>query len=180
MEMCGIKKRSSGFTLVELMITLVIAAVLLGAVAPGMGALMERNRLQTGAHNLFGSLMLARSEALKRNQNVVMCKSADATACTTSGEWNQGWLIYADADSDGAPDPNEILQVSEALGQGDTLFVSGSDFSNVVSYRTDGSASGIGTFVLCNSAGDLNFAREVDVSITGRPKLNKSTTDCTP
>ena len=175
-------RQEQGFTLVELMITLEIAAVLLGTVAPGMARLMERNRIQTAADNLFTGLMLTRSEALKRNQSVVICKSANGTACATGGgtEWHDGWLVYADADGDNAPDPNEILRVTSSLRNGDTLYTSGSDFDDQVSYNVDGTASGIGTFVVCNKAGDLNYSREVAVSVTGRPKLNKSTTDCTP
>lgn len=175
-------RQETGFTLVELMITLVVVAILLGTVAPGMARLMERNRIQTAADDLFTGLMLTRSEALKRNQNVVICKSANGTGCATGGgtDWHDGWLVYADADGDSAADPNEILRVTSALRNGDTLYTSGSDFDDQVSYGVDGTASGIGTFVVCNEAGDLNYSREVAVSVTGRPKLNKSTTNCTP
>jgi type IV fimbrial biogenesis protein FimT len=175
-------KRASGFTLVELMITIGIASILLGLVAPGMAALLERNRVQTATTNFYSGLMLARSEALKRNQPVVMCKSADAAACATTGNWDQGWLVYADADSSGSPDPSEILRVGDALRNGDTVRVAAADaaIANAISYRTDGSTSGTGTLVICNSDEELSFAREINVSVTGRPKVNKSTADCTP
>jgi len=176
----SLKTRTLGFTVVELMITLLIAAVLLGMAAPGLSDLLERNRIQTSANNLFTTLMLTRSEALKRNRAVVMCKSSSGTACTTGTQWHNGWLVYVDNDGDSAADPNEILRVEGSLRNGDTLLVSGADFTNEISYGMDGTASGTGTFVLCNASGDLDFARELDVAITGRPKLNKSTTDCTP
>ena len=170
----------TGFTLVELMITLLIAAIVLGLAAPGVSDLMERNRLQTSADSLYTGLMLARSEALKRNRPVTLCKSSNGTACTAGSSWHQGWLVYSDDDNDDAVDPNEILRVESALKAGDTLQIAGSDFSDDISYNTDGSASGTGTFVLCNADGDVEFGREVQVEVTGRPKLKYSTTDCTP
>ena len=177
----GIRHREEGFTLIELMITLVIAAILLGIVAPGMATLVERNRLQSTSENLFTSLMLTRSEALKRNREVVMCKSADGTSCATDSgtQWEQGWLVYVDVNGNGDPDTDEILRVSGPLANGMTLRMSG-DFANEISYNTDGTASGAGTFIMCNPSGDTQSAREVAVAFTGRPKMNKTTTSCTP
>ena len=174
-------RRVGGFTLIELMITLVIAAIVIGLVAPGMATLVERNRLQAASESIFTSLMLTRSEALKRNREVVMCKSADGTSCSTgvNSQWEQGWLVYIDANGNGDPDAPEILRVAGPLANGMTLRISG-DFDEEISYGTDGTASGAGTFVMCNPAGDTATAREVSVSFTGRPKVNKSTASCTP
>lgn len=170
----------AGFTLVELMITLVIAAIVLGFAAPGVSNLLERNRLQTSADSLFTGLMLTRSEALKRNRPVTLCKSNDGSSCTNGAPWNDGWLVYSDNNNDSVVDPNEILRVQAGMIAGDTLRVSGTDFSDEVSYNTDGSASGTGTFVMCNADGDIALGREVRVEATGRPRVKHSTTDCSP
>lgn len=172
-------KRSSGFTLIELMVTLLVAAVLMGLGAPGIANLMERNRLQTSTDNLFTTLMVTRSEALKRNRRVTLCKSSTGTGCTDAAEWHQGWLVYADTDNDGAADPNEILRVEAALRLGDTLYATGA-FADDLSYDMDGTSSGAGTFVMCNADQDTQFGREIQVEVTGRPRLKTSTTDCTP
>lgn len=173
-------KQMLGFTLVELMATLVIAAVILGLGVPGMSKLLERNRLQTSADALYTTLMLTRSEAVKRNRQVIMCKSSDGATCTDASQWHQGWLVYSDTDGDSAVDPNEVMRVERGLNRGDTLYVSGGDFADEISYNTDGSASGTGTFVLCNASGNAAEGREVEVEVTGRPRLTKSTADCTP
>jgi type IV fimbrial biogenesis protein FimT len=180
MQNVCIKHRNEGFTLVELMITVVIAAILMGIVAPGMSKLIERNRLQTTSETVFTSLMLTRSEALKRNREVVMCKSTNGTACVTGTgtNWEQGWLVYVDADNDGSVDADEILRVVGPLG-GDITLRTG-DFDDEISYNTDGTASGAGEFVMCNAAEDIQTAREIGVTFTGRPKMNKTTTNCTP
>lgn len=174
------KKQTLGFTLVELMAVLMIAAVILGLGVPGMSKMLERNRLQTSTDALYTTLMLTRSEAVKRNREVVLCKSSDGTSCTAGSQWHQGWLVYADNDNDSAVDPNEVLRVERGMRGGDTLYVAGGDFANEISYNTDGSASGTGTFILCGEAGKAEEGREIEVEVTGRPRLSTTTTDCTP
>jgi type IV fimbrial biogenesis protein FimT len=174
-------RRDGGFTLVELLITLLIVSILLGVAAPAFIDLLERNRLETTSTQFMTTLMAARSEALKRNQPVVTCKSVNGSSCVNAGGWERGWMTYADEDADGLKDGSEpVLSVHERLPSGDTLRVSGTDFNKRIVYRTDGTASGTGVFVLCNSDQDLSLAREIAVSITGRPQRRRTTTDCDP
>jgi type IV fimbrial biogenesis protein FimT len=181
MNNCAIGQDAAGFTLIELMVTLLVASILMGVVAPGMATLVERNRLQTTSESLYTSLMLARSEALKRNREVLVCKSSDGASCATGvdTQWEQGWLVYVDVDGDGAVDADEILRVSGPLAEGMTLRVAG-DFDDEIGYGTDGTASGTGAFVMCNPTADTQSAREIAVSFTGRPKMNKTTASCVP
>ncbi len=127
--------------------------------------------------------MLARSEAIKRNQPVILCKSSTGTSCTEDSEWEQGWLVFADGDNDGDFDATEtVITVKNALHVGDTLRADNTigDFTDQVAYATDGSASGSGVFVLCNADADLGNAREIDIAVTGRPTLQLTSLDCTP
>jgi type IV fimbrial biogenesis protein FimT len=178
-----IKTRQNGFTLIELMITIVIVAVLLSLAGPSFVETIRTNRIQTNTDTLYTSLITARSEALKRNQHVAMCRSSDGATCASSGGWEQGWLMYADEDADNTLDagldPEPIINVYGELLHGYTLRT-GSNFTNRVVYRQDGSSSQIDTFVLCDSEANLATAREIVVSNVGRPRLSKTTTDCTP
>ena len=180
-------RRTEGFTLVELMIVLAIAAILLALAAPGFRTLIERNRLQATASNLFSSLMLARSEALKRNQVVWLCKgTATATSAScdsgSTGVWEGGWLVHIDPTNPASPDPNDVIAVSLALQSGDTLRVVEipSTDTNAISFRPDGGSSAQASFVLCNADADTSAGREIRVGVTGRPRLFDSVTSCTP
>ena len=170
-----------GFTLVELLVALLVAAVLLGVGVPGLLDISERNRLETVATRLSTSLISARSEALKRNQPVIVCKSANGSSCIEAGGWERGWMTFADSDLDGNKDGAEaIIAVQQTLAKGDTVRVSGAGLANAVTYFPDGTASGTGVFVICNKGGDTDLAREIEVSATGRPVRHRGTENCTP
>lgn len=66
-----------GFTIVELMLTLAVAAVILSLGVPSFQGLVERNQLTSGINQFVSSLTLTRSEAVKRNQRVSLCSSSD-------------------------------------------------------------------------------------------------------
>ena len=67
----------AGFTLVELVVTMVIAAVLLVVAIPSLEDAVLNTKLRAQSNAFLASLYLARSEAIKRNARVVVCKTAD-------------------------------------------------------------------------------------------------------
>lgn len=96
-------KRSRGFTLIELMITLVLAAIILTLAVPGFQDIIRNNRAATQANELVTALGLARSEAVKRGARVSLCPSADQASCTGGTDWSGGWIVFRDtAANDGA------------------------------------------------------------------------------
>ena len=74
------KFHQQGVTLNELLLALAVGAVLVGLAVPAFTALTKNNRLITETNTLIGHINLARSEAIKRNQPVALCRSADPTA----------------------------------------------------------------------------------------------------
>lgn len=77
---------SAGFTLVELMITVLILAILASLAVPSMRTFIANQRIKTASFDLYSSLAFARTEAIKRPNGVVRITPV-------SGDWTQGWAI---------------------------------------------------------------------------------------
>src|SRR5687767_10246974 len=98
---------SAGFTLIEMMVTIAVVAILASMALPSFQTMIERNRV-TGLINQFsGAFMHARNEAVTRNKRVVVCRSANPQAaeptCETSGsDWRSGWIVFVDEDGNSA------------------------------------------------------------------------------
>jgi type IV fimbrial biogenesis protein FimT len=119
-------KAEAGFTLVELIIVLAVAAIILSLVAPSFRDFMLTTRATSATNQLANDLNFARSEALKRNLRVLVCATDASGNCAASSNWALGWKLCYDADSDAACDasstanPNPI-RVKAAIAQGLTL-----------------------------------------------------------
>lgn len=87
-----VRMTSHGFTLVELMITVAVFAIVAAIAAPAMQAMVAASRLNGATSELVTALQLARSEAIRRNARVTVCASADGTTCSGSGDWNR-WIV---------------------------------------------------------------------------------------
>lgn len=165
-----VTSRSQGFTIIELMITIGIAAILFAAAIPSFTPFVQNNRSAARINELHASLSHARSEAVKRNSNVTVCKSTDGAACGGhSDHWHHGWIAFVDNDLDGAVDDgDEILRVNGAVPGDSTLMFSGTH----VLYASSGIASaGInGTFTLCDTRGNA-YAKGLVIGPSGRPRL---------
>jgi type IV fimbrial biogenesis protein FimT len=81
------------------MVGVAVLAIALAAGVPSMSEFIKNSRLSVQTNDLFASLHLARTEAIKRNARVTLCKSADAADCSTAAatRWEIGWMVFADA-----------------------------------------------------------------------------------
>lgn len=106
-------RRTSGFTLVELMITVAVLAILVAIGFPSFQSVLRSNRVATGTNELIASLALARSEAIRNTVSSGVCPSANGTSC--SDDWSAGWLVWQDVDGNGNLDGTEpVLRYSQA------------------------------------------------------------------
>jgi type IV fimbrial biogenesis protein FimT len=96
--------KEPGFTLVELLITIVVLTILLAVGVPAFQSFIKNNRVTAQANDLASTIQLARSEALKRGTNVVVCASNDQATCTGKDTWASGWIVFSDLNLNNAPD----------------------------------------------------------------------------
>jgi type IV fimbrial biogenesis protein FimT len=170
--------KQSGTTLLELMVVLAVAAILLMIGVPSLASLASTSRLAGATNEMIASLYLARGEAIKRNGRAVVCPSASGTSCAGSGGWQQGWIVFHDANNNAALDLGEaVILVRHQLPAG--LGLTGNDHvSNYISYSPTGAAKMIsgafqaGTLTLCQESAP-EMARQIKISVTGRPRVMK-------
>ena len=105
-----------GFTLIEMLITLAIAGIILSSAIPAFATMHARNQLTTQLYNLYSHHQLARTEAIKNNQRVIVCKSSDGLNCTRASQWHDGWIIFTDSNHNNKIDEHErMIHIQQAL-----------------------------------------------------------------
>lgn len=176
-----VMKRIAGFTLIELMVTVVVVGILTALAVPSMRTFIQNMRITSQANEFMADLNYTRSESVKRASNVTICKSNDPTAaaptCLTTGtDWGVGRIIFVDSNNDGQhASTEELLRVREPLEGGNTL----TNAANLIEYtRTGGTTAGaVVTFNLCDTR-LAPFGRMITIETTGRTALTKPPAGC--
>ena len=187
-------KKYSGFTLIELMLTLFIVGVLLAVGVPSLKTFMQSSQLIAATNELVSTIHVARSEALKLNKKITICVSDDGKSCLSSEKWALGWIVFVDANDDrvgtgvncsAAADVNTdcLLRVHEAIDD-PQLSVSGTFDSNAADIEwitftsrgvpKDNGAFQSGTLSICSfdSSNTVLNSRAVVLSLSGRVRVS--------
>ncbi len=176
------KKSQFGLTLLELLVALVISSILVGVAVPSFKNIINSNRMLSKADLLKGALALARSESAKRNLQVSLCKSSNLSSCDNSTDWDQGWIVFVDADADMVRDVGEpILQKFSALSTGYTISASAS-FADSLAFLPTGALAAGGSvtdgFRICGPDQNTANGRSIFVNAAGRPRIAEGVTAC--
>jgi type IV fimbrial biogenesis protein FimT len=177
-----------GFTLVELLITMVVVSVLLATAVPSLMQFVKNNRLTGQTNDLVVAIQMARSEAVKRGTNTVICASSDQVTCTGNTTWASGWIVYSDFDpTDGATNPvtdgstplcaeseDCIIRSSDGLSGGNTITM---DASNVRFLPTGFATNGNMTFSIKSK--DCYRDQKRNILITAQGHTIVTTVECT-
>ncbi|HET7267840.1 MAG TPA: GspH/FimT family pseudopilin [Oleiagrimonas sp.] len=157
--------RQLGFTLVEQVVALAVAAIVVAMAVPAMAGLLTRSATRVTEDALFSAARLARSSAITHNTHALLCPSADGTHCSDEPDWQQGWIVALDQDHDGEPETTLLTS-----GVHDPhVRVVGSAGRDHVRFRPDGSAPGTNlSLVICPHASEGGKPRVVVISNAGR------------
>lgn len=163
------RPNTAGFTLIELMITLAVAALVLTLAVPSLGDLQQRNRQTAAANELVAHLNVARLHAVTKREITIACPSTSTELCGDHNRWHDGWIVFRDPDRDNRPNgPEDLLRVGAGL---EGLW-SDSAGRTLVRYRPEGTAYGTNqTIKLCDPAG-ISRPRAVIISNPGRPRVD--------
>ena len=190
---------SKGFTLIELMIVLGVAALVITLGIPSFQEIIRSNRFAAQTNAFVSSMNLARSVAITRGVRVTLCKSSNGQECTTEGGYEQGWIVFTDVNNAGGDkvgsldtsgsSQDQIVRVVSKLPGGVpvddngnkelTLTAVTGKVKNFISYMPDGTtktASGSfqnGTIKLCQK--DIEEGRRIIINKVGRARSANAT-----
>jgi type IV fimbrial biogenesis protein FimT len=166
-------RANSGFSLIELMITITVVAILMALGVPSFRYITNSNRVSAEVNALLGDMQFARSEAIKEGLPVTVCPALDATltgCAQNSTEWDKGWIVTSLTQT-----PPAVLRVQKALTNANDSFIAKSGTTSVVFDRNGFAHSvpemlqGVAVIELTTPANTLNqWTRCVDVAYGGQ------------
>lgn len=185
---CG--SRSAGFTLVELIITLALVAILTMVAVPSFQNSIKNNRAATQSNELLSALSLARNESIKRNVRVTVCSSTNGATCAGSTNWANGWIVFVDSDNNGSFNDNGVAPLCETgtdnLPSEDCLLrafpsLKGSPVltatANFIQYSSSGAANAAAGFTF--KPQDCTGTEQIAITINSAGRAYSSKETCT-
>ncbi len=163
-------KRGSraGYTLFELLVTVVLVGLLLTLAIPSFGNILANNRLRGEVNALFHAVHLARKESVIRRQVVSICPTVNGSECGVRSGWSAGWMTFVNNDRDwpAVRDPGEPILRIHRTDPASRITANRSSFS----LRSTELRATNGTLVFCDRTG-RGKPRALVISYTGRPRV---------
>lgn len=150
-----------GFTLIELMVTIAVLAIVIAIAAPSFTSVIQSNRTTALHHEILGALQLARSEAVKRRSDVIVCRSEDRVNCANGADWTVGWIVREVA--------GDVVKVWDPVNG---MALTGPNAGLV--FHSSGMAQSVTNFTTTTASCAVGTKYEIDVSLTGSATANKT------
>lgn len=195
-------KKNTGFTLTELMVTLVIVGILVVAGGPMLTSTLQGGQLVASTNELVSAIHISRSEAVKLNRKVTICVSNDGVKCLDSKKWQEGWIVFVDSNGDRIGTGTACSSVADIASDcllrahgkidDDLLSITGIHDSNSTDIKwltftsrgqpKDGSATRSGIFSVCSfdKGSSAVNSRAVVLSLPGRVRISDNATTTCP
>ena len=199
---------SSGFTLIELIVTIAVAGILLALAVPSFRETTLNNQRAARVNELVSDLNFARGQALALRSPATICRSSNSDAnsptCGSGAGWEEGWVTFRDNDGDGAFDAGDqvlrrhgaLISAEEVARPANQRFSirGNNNIVNRATFEPSGISGNNGTLVVCDLRNDFRLARVVELAVGGRaesydafsdrvagtrdPRLEAGVTDC--
>lgn len=157
----GASGRVRGFTLLELVVTITIGAVLVLTGVPSFLSFVQNNRATTDTNDLVTALNLARNTATQRGAIVSVCSSSNGATCTSDVDWSSGWIVLGPG--------NEILRSWPARSAAGVLVGN----AGTIQFQPRGSAAAASLFQVRVPSCTGNQGRDVRVNVAGRVAVTR-------
>jgi prepilin-type N-terminal cleavage/methylation domain-containing protein len=184
--------QEKGFTLVEIMLSILLLAIVLGLGTASFGRILANNRMAVAVNDLVSSLHAARSEAITRRATVVICPAPGGQGdCDPGASLAQGWQVFADDNQNGTRDAGETLLLSYPGLPGELVdgfsAMGRPGAGNFISFNALGQlppageplANTLSHFQVCDFRGDADTGdgvaagRWIEVLPTGWPQVHR-------
>ena len=158
-----------GFTLMELLVSLAVAATLSSLAYPAFDNLLAQIHSTSRVNDLVGMIRFARHAAISERRWVALCP-AEGDWCTNSADWHTGIMGFEDRNRDGERQPEEpILAYLSRLDPGEQLRWRSFRRRNYLQFRAEGYTNWQnGSFLYCPASGDPRYGKVLIVNIQGR------------
>jgi len=160
-------KEQKGVTLVELMVTVSIVAIILTFVGPSIQSILIKNRIVAEINEISSLIQYARHHAIDEQAQVIVCPSTDYSVCST--DWSAPKIVFIDDDDNAIRGATEELLVTTGETSETSLMT---NTTNIIKFAETGEANLAAEIVLCHKDGAAKYARSMSVSLQGRVKMS--------
>jgi prepilin-type N-terminal cleavage/methylation domain-containing protein len=155
------QKHCSGFTLIELVITITIAAILIAIVVPSFNSIIESSKERATRDALISAIYTAREQAISKRVKVYLCPTSDGATCSETTSWGSQWRVYQDGETLAHHTSKTDLILSD---------------EKVITFSATGHSTA-NTFKICSNT-DQSNVYELSLNRMGRVNYISASGDC--
>ncbi|MFP6809277.1 MAG: GspH/FimT family pseudopilin [Pseudomonadales bacterium] len=163
--------KTSGFTLIEALISLTIVTILMGSAIPSITTVLERSRGTTNINWIISAVNFTRHAAVVHRTTMTLCAPKENADC--GGDWHAGLIVFSDSNSNGKIDGEDriVAKIQTADGNGTIKWRAFRNRPYLQMTQLGYTNFQNGNFIYCPADGNQKFARQIVLNVQGRTRL---------